>query len=59
MNSGLLIRRHKFSSNERIKAGNMVRCALSRNKHHKAGTVVPIYSIVGMLILHSKNLLGL
>ena len=56
MNSGLLIRRHKFSSNERIKAGNMVRCALSRNKHHKAGTVVPIYSIVG---IYSKNLLGL
>ena len=43
----------------------MVSCALSHNDHHKthngwySGIVAPIYSIVDILILYSKNALGL
>ena len=51
--------------NELIGAGRMVYRGLSHNEHHKtrngsySGMVVPIYSIVGILILYSKNVLGL
>ena len=43
----------------------MVCRTLSHKEHHKtcngwySGMVAPIYSIVGILILYSKNILGL
>ena len=54
-----------LATNKRIRAGKMVHRALSHNEHHKtcngwySGMVAPIYSIVGILILYNKNVLGL
>ena len=49
--------------NKLIGAGRVVCCALSHNEHHKthngwySGMWAPLYFIVGILILYSKNAL--